>query len=124
MFEVLKDKIQKSESKKLSEEALNLMCESYSDDEDMDDDFLGDEDIDDAEIDKLIDEIPEDDEEVLDEQETFINSFINQGTPAHYQSSDFTAISEGDEADYNDVRKVGNDEAPVAYEGEDLDLTV
>ena len=115
MFESLKRKMVLSESKKISEDALSMICEDMLFDEEMEDLVLDSgltsesEDIEDAIIEKAIDELPEDDmgdeieDEVIEEQLTFVESFVDdENVPFQKEEDDDDEDDDDDEEDDDD----------------------
>jgi len=125
MFEALKNKMMIDESKKLSENALNVLCEEYEYDDDLENLVVDDNEVstDDDELDKLIDELPEDldlesESGIIAENEA-IDKFLNDPAPAEVADTDLNL----EEASANDIEKTATDETPNELADTDLDIS-
>jgi len=125
MFEALKNKMMIDESKKLSENALNVLCEEYEYDDDLENLVVDDDEVstDDDELDKLIDELPEDldleSESGLIAENEAIDKFLNDPAPAEVADTDLNL----EEASANDIEKTATDETPNELADTDLDIS-
>jgi len=125
MFEALKNKMMIDESKKLSENALNVLCEEYEYDDDLENLVVDDNEVstDDDELDKLIDELPEDldleSESGLIAENEAIDKFLNDPAPAEVADTDLNL----EEASANDIEKTATDETPNELADTDLDIS-
>lgn len=124
MFEALKNKMMISESKKLSEDALNILCEEYEYDDELEDLVDADEvSSDDDKLERLINDLPEDldlesDNGLMAENEA-IDKFLGEPAPAEVAEVDLDL--EG--ASANDIEKTATDAAPSELADTDIDIS-
>jgi hypothetical protein len=134
MFESLKRKMILDESKEVSKKALELICEDMSFDESMESILFtesGSED--DSEIEKLVDELPddelgddemEDDDEFLEEEMSLLESFLDD---EDCQTEGVNTSPDLDEDELHEgisASAVASANSPYSYGSEDLDLDI
>jgi len=100
MLEALKNRMLLDESKKLSENAVSILCEEYELDEDIESIVLENTEVDEDdpdidEIDRMLEEIEEDEDENityegLAAEDAVINKFVNDDAPSSVEDDDLT----------------------------------